>query len=181
MNGSFIAPIIIYPSRKLIQVSPTMRSVSFLLVSPVSFQFSDICLLASIIAGMWAAETPERRLKYKIRADVLKEAHKKAYPSYKYTPRKPSEKKRRASKKTLNKPTTTFCNPQTNNTSGNLGLETFGLNATINHTNMSEQSVEPEESRLSYADETTGMNFTQTESWQMVQQQDLFTFFAARQ
>nr|AWM30790.1 MAT1-2-1 [Monilinia fructicola] len=137
--------------------------------------------ISSIIAGMWAAETPERRLKYKIRADVLKEAHKKAYPSYKYTPRKPSEKKRRASKKTLNKPTTTFCNPRTNNTSGNLGLETFGLNATINHTNMSEQSVEPEESRLSYADETTGMNFTQTESWQMVQQQDLFTFFAARQ
>ncbi|ESZ90540.1 mating type protein MAT2 [Sclerotinia borealis F-4128] len=147
--------------------------------------------ISSIIAGMWAAETPDRRLKYKIRADMLKEAHKKAYPTYKYAPRKPGEKKRRASKKTLTKPITNQLSHNFNTTTSSItyptpthnsiydtGLDAFGLNVHMEHTNTVEQQLQPEHSRLTYADEATGMNFTPTDSWQMVQQQDLFTFFA---
>ncbi|APA07257.1 hypothetical protein SS1G_04006 [Sclerotinia sclerotiorum 1980 UF-70] len=150
--------------------------------------------ISSIIAGMWAAETPERRLKYKIRADLLKEAHKKAYPTYKYAPRKPSEKKRRASKKTLTKPTTNQLSHNINTTTSSISfpiannnsidnsdLNTFGLNIHINHSNITEQQLQSENSRLTYNDQSIGMNFTSTESWQMVQQQDLYDFFSPRQ
>ncbi|QSZ31075.1 hypothetical protein DSL72_000636 [Monilinia vaccinii-corymbosi] len=136
--------------------------------------------ISSIIAGMWAAETPERRLKYKIRADMLKEAHKKAYPAYKYTPRKPNEKKRRASKKKLTKPTTISSNNPTSfyNSTKDLNLDIFELNTQINHTNTTEQNLQSEISRLFYIDETTGMNFIQSKIWQIIQQQDLYTLFA---
>ncbi|KAF7905923.1 hypothetical protein EAF00_000202 [Botryotinia globosa] len=158
--------------------------------------------ISSIIAGMWAAETPERRLKYKIRADLLKEAHKKAYPTYKYAPRKPSEKKRRVSKKTLNKSTANQLSHNINsnttittassinypllnhdsaddNSMGTMG--TFGLNIHMDHSNVLEQQLQPEHCRLSYGDEPMGMNFAPTEAWQAIQQQDLFTFFSPQQ
>ncbi|KAB8290533.1 hypothetical protein EYC80_010958 [Monilinia laxa] len=56
----------------------------------------------------------------------------------------------------------------TNTYSGDLGLGTSGTNATVNQTNTNEQSLQPEESRVSYADETAGMSFTDTNSWKMI-------------
>lgn len=118
---------------------------------------------------------------YKARADALKEAHKKAYPTYKYAPRKPSEKKRRVSKKNLTKPTKTISSINFPAAPAELNIGTFGLNAQLHHTNMVEQQLQPEHTRLGYGDETTGMNFAPADSWHMAQEQDLYTFFAPRQ
>lgn len=48
---------------------------------------------------MWQAETNDVRAKYKKLAEFEKNEHLRLYPNYRYQPRKPSEKKRRMSKK----------------------------------------------------------------------------------
>ncbi|MCJ1323159.1 hypothetical protein MMC15_008513 [Xylographa vitiligo] len=54
----------------------------------------------SVIMGkQWAAEEPEKRQQFKSMADDIKEQHQRANPGYCYQPRKPTDKKRRMSKK----------------------------------------------------------------------------------
>jgi hypothetical protein len=48
---------------------------------------------------MWQRETPEVRANFKRLAEDEKKLHLQVYPTYRYQPRKPSEKKRRLSKK----------------------------------------------------------------------------------
>lgn len=49
-----------------------------------------------IIGKKWRAEPEEGKLHFKNLADEFKKKHAEEYPDYQYTPRKPSEKKRRA-------------------------------------------------------------------------------------
>ncbi|KAF2433001.1 hypothetical protein EJ08DRAFT_584522 [Tothia fuscella] len=51
------------------------------------------------VAMMWEAEGEEGRAVWKAKADEVKKEHMKKYPGYSYQPRKPSEKKRRMTKK----------------------------------------------------------------------------------
>ncbi|KAE8148543.1 hypothetical protein BDV25DRAFT_158119 [Aspergillus avenaceus] len=52
----------------------------------------------SIILGkQWKSETEEIKVQFRGMADELKKKHAEDHPDYHYTPRKPSEKKRRAS------------------------------------------------------------------------------------
>jgi hypothetical protein len=48
---------------------------------------------------MWTNESAAVRSDYKAKAEKLKQEHLRKYPGYQYQPRKPSEKKRRVSKK----------------------------------------------------------------------------------
>lgn len=48
---------------------------------------------------MWNRESPEVRADFKAQAERLKQQHLQLHPDYQYRPRKPSEKKKRMSKK----------------------------------------------------------------------------------
>jgi hypothetical protein len=48
---------------------------------------------------MWKAENEEAKASWKAKADEVKENHLKQHPGYSYQPRKPSEKKRRMTKR----------------------------------------------------------------------------------
>ncbi|KAB5559850.1 hypothetical protein GE09DRAFT_71119 [Coniochaeta sp. 2T2.1] len=51
----------------------------------------------SVLTGsMWNTESPQVRAEYAAKADALKAEHKRMYPDYKYTPRRPEQVKRRA-------------------------------------------------------------------------------------
>ena len=54
---------------------------------------------AVIIGGMWNRESAAVRADYKAQAERMKKEHLRKYPGYQYQPRKPSEKKRRMTKK----------------------------------------------------------------------------------
>lgn len=49
-----------------------------------------------MLGKQWKDEPEEVKAQYKARADELKKKHAEDFPDYQYTPRKPSEKKRRA-------------------------------------------------------------------------------------
>jgi hypothetical protein len=48
---------------------------------------------------MWNSESEAVREGFKAQAEELKQEHSRVYPNYRYTPRKPSERKKRMSKK----------------------------------------------------------------------------------
>ncbi|KAL4821103.1 hypothetical protein BDW67DRAFT_180649 [Aspergillus spinulosporus] len=52
--------------------------------------------ISVIIGKKWRAEPEEAKLHFKSLAEEFKRKHAEEYPDYQYTPRKPSEKKRRA-------------------------------------------------------------------------------------
>jgi hypothetical protein len=62
--------------------------------SPVADQAT-----ARALGRQWKAESPSVREKYKLKALERKAEHLKRHPHYQYAPRKPGEKKRRASRK----------------------------------------------------------------------------------
>ncbi|PYH89060.1 mating-type HMG-box protein MAT1-2 [Aspergillus ellipticus CBS 707.79] len=67
----------------------------------------------SIILGkQWKAESEDVRVEFKGLADDLKKKHAEAHPDYQYTPRKPSEKKRRASSRQQAKPSVEMKSPE---------------------------------------------------------------------
>ncbi|KAB8068059.1 mating type protein MAT1-2-1 [Aspergillus leporis] len=60
----------------------------------------------SIILGkQWKAESEETKVQFRSMAEELKKKHAKDHPDYHYTPRRPSEKKRRTSSRSCSKPT----------------------------------------------------------------------------
>nr|ACA51906.1 mating-type HMG-box protein MAT1-2 [Aspergillus parasiticus] len=73
----------------------------------------------SIILGkQWKAESEEVKMQFRNMAEELKKKHAEDHPDYHYTPRKPSEKKRRASSRQYSKPTKRQKSPAlTNDTS----------------------------------------------------------------
>ncbi|QMW46084.1 hypothetical protein G4B11_009539 [Aspergillus flavus] len=73
----------------------------------------------SIILGkQWKAESEEVKMQFRNMAEKLKKKHAEDHPDYHYTPRKPSEKKRRASSRQYSKPTKRQKSPAlTNDTS----------------------------------------------------------------
>ncbi|PWY67507.1 mating-type HMG-box protein MAT1-2 [Aspergillus heteromorphus CBS 117.55] len=67
----------------------------------------------SIILGkQWKAESEDVRVGFRSLADDLKKKHAEAHPDYQYTPRKPSEKKRRASGRQQPKTTAEMKSPE---------------------------------------------------------------------
>ncbi|BCR91626.1 HMG-box domain-containing protein [Aspergillus chevalieri] len=58
------------------------------------FQNNDISIM---LGKQWKAEPEEVRAHYKALADEQKKKHAEEYPDYQYTPRRPCERKRRAS------------------------------------------------------------------------------------
>ena len=58
-------------------------------------------MLAIIIGKMWQNETSAVRNRFKQLAENEKKLHLQLHPNYRYQPRKPSEKKRRRTKKKL--------------------------------------------------------------------------------
>ncbi|KAL3472665.1 hypothetical protein BJX99DRAFT_272793 [Aspergillus californicus] len=52
--------------------------------------------ISVILGKQWKAEPEEAKLHFKNLAEEFKKKHAEEYPDYQYTPRKPSEKKRRA-------------------------------------------------------------------------------------
>ncbi|KAL4799418.1 hypothetical protein BDV19DRAFT_355089 [Aspergillus venezuelensis] len=52
--------------------------------------------ISVILGKQWRAETEEAKLHFKNLAEEFKKKHAEEHPDYQYTPRKPSEKKRRA-------------------------------------------------------------------------------------
>ncbi|KAJ5766483.1 uncharacterized protein N7511_004099 [Penicillium nucicola] len=54
--------------------------------------------ISRILGARWKNESDEIRQRYMILADDLKKRHSLAHPDYQYTPRRPSERKRRASR-----------------------------------------------------------------------------------
>ncbi|UDD62899.1 hypothetical protein AFCA_010198 [Aspergillus flavus] len=73
----------------------------------------------SIILGkQWKAESEEVKMQFRNMAEKLKKKHAEDHPDYHYTPRKPSEKKRRASSRQYSKQTKRQKSPAlTNDTS----------------------------------------------------------------
>nr|AJW31378.1 mating-type protein MAT1-2-1 [Clarireedia henningsiana] len=145
--------------------------------------------ISSIIAGMWAAESADRRDKYKKRALVLKENHAKAHPNYKYSPRKPSEKKRRVSKKRLAKnpniqqAAESYHNAATyagypaasHSFTSNVSMEHYGVNGLVNHTTIN--NMDQQGRNATSSDQGRGYHFNPALSFDAAQQQDLSTFF----
>lgn len=64
----------------------------------MSFLSMLISLPARILGIRWKNESDEVRQRYIVLADDLKKRHSLAHPDYQYTPRRPSERKRRASR-----------------------------------------------------------------------------------
>lgn len=60
--------------------------------------------IAVILGKQWRAEPEEAKLHFKNLAEEFKKKHAEEHPDYQYTPRKPSEKKRRATSRPLSKP-----------------------------------------------------------------------------
>lgn len=56
---------------------------------------------------MWRSLSPADKKKWQAEAKAAKEAHLQAHPDYKYSPRKPGEKKKRQSRKAKQAPTFT--------------------------------------------------------------------------
>ena len=54
---------------------------------------------------MWRSLSPAEKKKWQAEAKAAKEAHLQAHPDYKYSPRKPGEKKKRQSRKPKQAPT----------------------------------------------------------------------------
>jgi transcription factor SOX7/8/10/18 (SOX group E/F) len=54
---------------------------------------------------MWRGLSPAEKKKWQAEAKAAKEAHSRAHPDYKYSPRKPGEKKKRQSRKAKQAPT----------------------------------------------------------------------------
>nr|ADQ57869.1 mating type protein MAT1-2-1 [Clarireedia homoeocarpa] len=145
--------------------------------------------ISSITAGMWAAESKDRREKYKKRALVLKENHAKAYPNYKYSPRKPSEKKRRVSKKSLAKnldlqqAAESYHNAATyvgypaasHSFTSNVSMEHYGVNGLANHTSVN--NMEQQGRIATSSEQERGYHFNPALSFDAAQQQDHSTFF----
>ncbi|KAK2589558.1 hypothetical protein QQS21_012763 [Conoideocrella luteorostrata] len=52
--------------------------------------------ISQILGKAWCAETPEVRLRYKNKADRIKDALMERYPDYQYRPRKKSDFRRRS-------------------------------------------------------------------------------------
>lgn len=73
---------------------------------------------AIILGKQWKAESEEVKMQFRNMAEKLKKKHAEDHPDYHYTPRKPSEKKRRASSRQYSKPTKRQKSPAlTNDTS----------------------------------------------------------------
>lgn len=58
-----------------------------------------ICPAAIILGKQWRSEDTTIKAKYKRQADDLKKRHMEEHPHYQYQPRKPSEKKRRMTRR----------------------------------------------------------------------------------
>ncbi|RMJ24148.1 mating type [Aspergillus sp. HF37] len=68
------------------------------MIMPKQGTFLSLCSDISIILGkQWKDEPDDIKAQYKAQAEELKRQHARDHPDYQYTPRKPSEKKRRAS------------------------------------------------------------------------------------
>ncbi|PYH33084.1 HMG-box domain-containing protein [Aspergillus neoniger CBS 115656] len=61
--------------------------------------------ISVILGKQWKAESEDIRVEFRALADDLKRKHAEAHPDYQYTPRKPSEKKRRTSSRRNSKQT----------------------------------------------------------------------------
>ena len=73
---------------------------------------------AIILGKQWKAESEEVKMQFRNMAEELKKKHAEDHPDYHYTPRKPSEKKRRASSRQYSKSTKRQKSPAlTNDTS----------------------------------------------------------------
>ncbi|KAL4805463.1 hypothetical protein BDV18DRAFT_140950 [Aspergillus unguis] len=60
--------------------------------------------ISVILGKQWRAEPEEAKLHFKNLAEEFKKKHAEEHPDYQYTPRKPSEKKRRATSRSFPKP-----------------------------------------------------------------------------
>ncbi|KAL4885006.1 hypothetical protein BJY04DRAFT_181140 [Aspergillus karnatakaensis] len=61
--------------------------------------------ISVILGKQWRAEPEEVKLHFKGLAEEFKKKHAEEHPDYQYTPRKPSERKRRATSRPSSKPT----------------------------------------------------------------------------
>lgn len=52
--------------------------------------------VAILLGKQWKEESEDVKARYRTQADEMKKKHAQDHPNYQYTPRKPSEKKRRA-------------------------------------------------------------------------------------
>lgn len=84
-------------SRLRIQTFTTTTFVS----NPSRCQTNTNKISAKVLGKQWKEESPAVRDLYKAQALERKAAHLKKYPDYQYAPRKPGEKKRRASRKDM--------------------------------------------------------------------------------
>ncbi|RAL06396.1 HMG-box domain-containing protein [Aspergillus ibericus CBS 121593] len=97
--------------------------------------------ISVILGKQWKAESEHIRVEFKALADELKRKHAEAHPDYQYTPRRPSEKKRRTSSRQYPKPTTEYKSPDLTTTSTettspsidtNVQLDDAGIEGTMN-------------------------------------------------
>lgn len=70
--------------------------MTFVSLSVLTKPVNQLTLAAIMLGKQWKDEPEEVKAHYKAQADQLKKKHAEDYPNYQYTPRKPSEKKRRA-------------------------------------------------------------------------------------
>ncbi|RAH64040.1 HMG-box domain-containing protein [Aspergillus aculeatinus CBS 121060] len=76
----------------------------------------------SILLGkQWKAEPEEVKAEWRKLAEETKRKHAEEHPDYQYTPRKPSEKKRRGSSRPESKPTKRFHTPAATSTESEVG------------------------------------------------------------
>lgn len=89
--------ILLSKPRTLIFIIPV--SVSFNNHLPtVVFKPADL-VQAAILGSQWKNETAEIKDRFRIAAENVKQEHSAKYPGYQYQPRKPSEKKRRMTRR----------------------------------------------------------------------------------
>jgi hypothetical protein len=92
MHSSYTASNTTPKSKRHTQTSAIMTSVS-----PPSNPQTQLTRPAIILGKQWKDEPDDIKAQYKAQAEELKRQHARDHPDYQYTPRKPSEKKRRAS------------------------------------------------------------------------------------
>lgn len=125
---------------------------------------------------MWQRESSEVRNNFKKLAEDEKKLHLQLYPNYRYQPRKPSEKKRRISKKAnaivSQQSGTNYSN--TANDTGNLCGDTGEiLTATLPLSSNGLMSIAEHNHNIQHAQKVFGFDFSPSQEYADAQESDL--------
>ncbi|OOF98561.1 hypothetical protein ASPCADRAFT_1991 [Aspergillus carbonarius ITEM 5010] len=90
--------------------------------------------ISVILGKQWKAESEDIRVEFKALADELKRKHAEAHPDYQYTPRRPSERKRRTSSRQYPKRTAEYKSPDLTTTSTETTSPSIDTNVQIDDT-----------------------------------------------